>query len=406
MWQGSNGSKLTNIIKILVLPIFTISSLWACSAPQNNTAPLSNDLIVGAAKLEEYLPLLEGQQVGLVVNQTSVVGSTHLVDTLLARGVKVVKIFSPEHGFRGDAPDGETVKDGIDIKTQLPLVSLYGKVKKPTPEQLEGVDIIIFDIQDVGARFYTFISTMHYVMEACAENDKSIIILDRPNPNGHYVAGPVREEEQKSFVGYHPIPIVHGLTIGELAQMINGEGWLAGELTTNVTVIDVDGYDHKTRYSLPVKPSPNLPNDLAINLYPSLCLFEGTKISVGRGTTYPFQVIGYPDSTFGDFNFTPISIPNMSKYPPHENQECYGVDFREEDIDQQFTLKYLLEFYSKADFKDEFFNNYINRLVGYSNFVDQVRSGMTEQEITATWQADIKAYKKIRKKYLLYPDFE
>ncbi len=264
--------------------------------PAENTSP-SAPILPAAYQTEAYLPLLEGKNVAMVVNHTSLIGETHLVDSLLARGVAIQQIFAPEHGFRGEAANGELVQDATDVQTGLPIVSLYGKNRKPSPEQLSQVDVLVFDIQDVGARFYTYISTMHYLMEACAEQNKEMIILDRPNPNGFYVGGPVRSPAQKSFLGMHPIPIAHGLTVGELAQMINGEGWLTDSLQCDLKVIPVQHYTHRDRYSVPVRPSPNLPNDQAINLYPSICLFEATNISLGRGTGFPFQVLGNPDQT-------------------------------------------------------------------------------------------------------------
>jgi len=380
--------------------------ILSCSAQNKNGG---EKIIPGAHQIEIYLPKLKDQRVGVVVNQTSMIKDTHLVDTLLSLELqvnKILKIFAPEHGFRGQAADGEIIDDDVDIKTGLPIVSLYGKNKKPTAEDLKDLDLVIFDIQDVGARFYTFISTMHHVMEACAEYDKKMLVFDRPNPNGHYIDGPILQPEFRSFVGMHPIPIVHGLTIGELALMINGEGWLKGNVKCDLEIIPVKNYTHTTTYSLPIKPSSNLPNDLSIALYPSLCLFEGTKISVGRGTLFPFQVIGYPDIKFGEFSFTPVSIEDMSKYPKHENLTCYGIDFRGTDYQEGFTLKYLIEFYQKADFKDEFFTDYFFKLTGNRQLIEQIKNGIPEDEIKASWQAELEAYKIMRKKYLLYPDFE
>ncbi len=375
----------------------------------------SESIVVGAEQLDTYLPKLSGKNIGMVVNQTSMIGEQHLVDVLvnqnendfqIARVFSISRIFSPEHGFRGQAEAGETVRDATDIKTEISIVSLYGKMKKPIPELLSDLDIVVFDIQDVGARFYTYISTMHYIMEACAENGKKVLILDRPNPNGHYVDGPVLEPEFKSFVGMHPIPIVHGMTVGELAMMINEEGWLEGGVKCDLEVITVKNYTHTTSYSLPVNPSPNLPNDLSIALYPSLCLFEGTTISVGRGTHYPFTLIGYPDPVFGSFTFTPVSIQGMSTDPKHEDKLCYGIDFSDTTHPTGLSLKYLIEFYKKADFKDKFFGNYINLLAGTDKLANQIKEGKSEQEIKATWQEDLAKFKSIRKKYLLYPDFE
>lgn len=362
---------------------------------------------VGATQMNKYVPLFKDQKIALVVNQTSMVDRTHLVDTLLAMGVQIQKVFAPEHGFRGKADAGEHVKNSKDTKTHLPIISLYGKNKKPTPKQLSDVDWVVFDIQDVGARFYTYISTMHLVMEACAENNKKMLVLDRPNPNGHYVAGPMLDPRLKSFVGMHPIPIVHGLTVGELAQMINAEKWLKGGKTCDLTIIKVENYSHQILYNLPVKPSPNLPNDLSIRLYPSLCLFEGTQISVGRGTYSPFQMIGYPDKKFGKDVFTPKSIPGMSKYPKHQNKACYGIDFRRDKglaMLMGFSLKYLIDYYHKFGNKTKFFNGYFNTLVGNFSLQQKIKKGWTAEAIEKSWEKDLDAYKKLRKKYLLYDE--
>lgn len=372
----------------------------SCSA-QNE----SNRLQVGAERMDQYLPLLEGKAVALVVNQTSLVGSTHLVDTLLARGIAIKKVMAPEHGFRGEAPDGETIDDSRDAQTGLPIISIYGSSKKPSAEMLEDVDVLIFDIQDVGVRFYTFISTMHYVMEAAAENGKTVIVLDRPNPNGMYIDGPVKEEDVNSFVAMHPIPVVHGLTVGELAQMINGEAWLANGVTADLTVIPLKSWDHTQSYSLPVRPSPNLPNDNAIALYPSLGLFEGTVVSVGRGTDHPFEQIGHPLYSSGGTSFTPQ--PNAgSKYPPLEGELCVGYAFYEAESPRGFTLKWLIDFYQDLSPKTEFFKDYLTLLAGTDQLRKQIEAGLSEQDIKRLWQPKLNAYKAMRKQYLLYPDFE
>lgn len=387
--------------------LFAVSILWisGCSAQPKMAVP--KQIITGAEQTNEYLQKLVNKKVALLVNQTSMVGSRHLVDTLISLEIEITKAFSPEHGFRGNIPDGEIISDGKDAKTGIQIVSLYGKNKKPTAEQLRDVDVVIFDIQDVGARFYTYISTLHLVMEACAENGKKIIVLDRPNPNGQYVDGPIREDSLKSFVGMHPIPIVHGVTVGELAKMINGEGWLKGSIKADLEVIPVANYDHKMNYSLPIKTSPNLPNDLAVRLYPSLCLFEGTAVSVGRGTYFPFQTIGYPDSTFGDFSFTPVRIDSMSKYPPQENQECFGIDFRNQpNLPQGFSLSILIDAYKRATFKEAFFTKYFTTLSGTTELRRQIEAGLSEKEIRKSWDPQLADYKELRKKYLLYPDFD
>ncbi|SFF55842.1 exo-beta-N-acetylmuramidase NamZ family protein [Thermoflexibacter ruber] len=372
------------------------------SAPKTAT----NEIIVGAARFEAYLPLLKDKTVAMVVNQTSEVEGKHIVDWLLEKKVNVKKIFAPEHGFRGTADAGEKILSGVDEKTGLPLISLYGKDRKPSEEHLKEIDVVIFDIQDVGARFYTYISTMHYVMEACAEQGKKMIVLDRPNPNGDYVDGFVLDMKHQSFVGMHPIPVVHGLTVGELAQMINGEGWLANKVKCALEVIKCENYTHKSKYSLPIKPSPNLPNDRAVYLYPSLCFFEGTIVSLGRGTDSPFQVVGYPDYPDKTFSFTPKSTEG-AKNPPLKDQVCYGVDLRQtQDWKYRFSLHELIKFYKSAPDKSKFFNDFINRLAGTDRLKKMIEAGKTEEEIRASWQEELVAYKQKRKKYLLYEDFE
>ena len=360
---------------------------------------------VGAERAELYLPLLQGKRIGLVGNQTSILpqsNNKHVVDFLLENGIQVKKVFVPEHGFRGTADAGEKVDNSVDTKTGLPIVSLYGNNKKPSAEQIKDLDIVIFDLQDVGTRFFTYISTMHYVMEACAEQGKKMIIFDRPNPNGGYIDGPMLKPGFESFVGMHNIPIVHGLTVGELAKMINGEKWLKGGQTVDLEVIPVENWSHDQSYNLPIKPSPNLPNDLSIKLYPSTCLFEGTVVSLGRGTYFPFQVYGYPDPKFGDFTFTPVSIDGMSKTPPHQDQLCYGRDLRGESMNHQFTLSYLLEAYHKSEMKEKFFNNYFNTLVGTDELKKQILAGESEAEIRESWKAGHEVYKEKREKYLIY----
>jgi uncharacterized protein YbbC (DUF1343 family) len=375
-------------------------------APAPPPAPAAQSLLqTGAEQTTSYLPLLQGKRVAMVVNQTSVIGKSHEVDSLLALGVNIKLIYAPEHGFRGDADAGAHISNATDTKTGLPIYSLYGKNKKPTAEQLKDVDVVLFDIQDVGARFYTYISTMHYVMEACAEQNKQLLVLDRPNPNGYYVDGPVLEASNKSFVGMHPIPVVHGLTVGELARMINGEKWLAGQKSCPLTVIPVANYTHKTRYSLPVKPSPNLPNDLAIQLYPSICLFEGTTVSVGRGTEWPFQVIGSPFYKRKEFSFTPRPLPGATS-PPLLNQVCYGRKLTENDVPGQFSLAFVIDFYRNSTNQDKFFINFFNTLAGTNTLKNQIQAGLSEAEIRASWQPALNQYKNMRRAYLLYPDFE
>ncbi|MBL6445291.1 DUF1343 domain-containing protein [Fulvivirga sp. 29W222] len=388
-----------NRLILLISFFITISSCGHGQTERNNP------LIPGAHQTDSYLPLIKGKKIALVVNQTSMVGSTHLVDTLISLNINVKKVFAPEHGFRGDADAGEMVKSGTDVRTNLPIVSLYGNNKKPSSSQLADIDIVIFDIQDVGARFYTYISTMHYMMEACAENSKSIIILDRPNPNGMFVDGPILKPAFESFVGIHPIPVLHGLTVGELATMINGEGWLKGGAQCDIKVIPVKNYSHKNHYSLPIKPSPNLPNDLSIKMYPSLCLFEGTVISVGRGTYQPFQQIGHPDFKEMAHAFTPQSLEGMAKNPKYEGQKCYGIDFQKTEFNGGFSLAYLIEFHEKYNGND-FFTNYFDKLAGTDKLRKQIKSGFTENDIRKSWASELKAYMIIRKKYLLYEDFQ
>lgn len=383
-------------------PLVYILALWsflaAASPIQAQQQPLT-----GAAQPKLYLPLLQGKKVGVVSNQTSILQEQqHLVDFLLENDIDVVKVFVPEHGFRGTADAGEKVASGTDAKTGLPIVSLYGNNKKPTAAQLADLDLLLFDLQDVGVRFFTYISTLHYVMEAAAESKKPLLLLDRPNPNGSYVDGPILKKGFESFVGMHPIPLVHGLSIGELAQMINGEKWLKGGLKVDLTVIPVANWTHADPYELPVKPSPNLPNALAITLYPSTCLFEGTVVSLGRGTYFPFQVYGYPNARFGDFTFTPVAIDGMSKTPPHQNLLCYGKDLRTSDPKQQFTLSYLLDAYQRSGMKEKFFNSYFNTLVGTDELKKQLLAGKTEAEIRASWQQGLTDYAPLRAKYLLY----
>ncbi len=362
----------------------------------------SSGIKTGAEQLDLLLPKLQDKRVAFLVNHTAVIGRTHLVDSLQKRGVDIKKILSPEHGFRGNADAGETITDGVDTKTGLPLISLYGSNKKPTAEQLSDVDIIIFDIQDVGVRFFTYISSLHYLMEACAEQNKKLIVLDRPNPNASYVDGPVLDPALKSFVGMHPIPIVHGLTVGELAQMINGEGWLDGKRKCELEIIKLKNYTHQTSYTLPIKPSPNLPNKQSVLLYPSTCLFEGTVLSVGRGTQHPFEWIGHPDLKNQPFQFTPISIEGMAKKPPHENSVCFGVDLSKEKTGKKISLKYIMQLYQKFPDKEKFFIPFFDKLAGTKLLKEQIKKGMTEKQIKATWKKDLDMYKLMRKKYLIY----
>jgi uncharacterized protein YbbC (DUF1343 family) len=356
-------------------------------------------LVLGAERTNIYLPLLKNKKIAVVGNQSSMISNTHLVDSLLSLKINVVKVFSPEHGFRGKADAGAKIEDETDEKTGLPIISLYGKNKKPTVEQLKGIELLLFDIQDVGARFYTYISTLHYVMEAAADNNIKVIVLDRPNPNGHYIDGPIREKGFESFVGMHPIPIVHAMTIGEYAQMINGEKWIARQC--DLTVIEMENYTHDMSYDLPIKPSPNLPNSRSINLYPSLCLFEGTNVSLGRGTEYPFQHFGAPYLK-SNYSFTPKSGEG-SKSPPHENKKCYGTDLRFQDnYLEEINLNWLIESYNNCPEKEKFFNSFFDKLAGTDKLRLQIIEAKTAKEIKESWQENLNEFKKIRNKYLLY----
>ena len=363
-----------------------------------------------AAELtEKYVSSLVGKTIAVVANQTSTVGSVHLVDSLLSLGISVKNVFAPEHGFRGNADAGEKVKDGKDKKSGLPIISLYGKNLKPSAEMFKGVDLILFDIQDVGARFYTYISTMTYMMEACAEQGVPMMILDRPNPNGHYVDGPVLDPKFKSFVGMHPIPVVHGMTMGEYAQMVNGEGWLKDSIHCNLTVIEMDHYDHNSIHELPVKPSPNLPNMKSIYLYPSLCFFEGTIVSAGRGTDKPFQIFGYPKMPNATFEFTPRSIKGAASNPKFKGKRCNGIDLSSESDSSlralsKLDLSWLIRTYKdyKSDSKEFFDPKFFDLLAGSDSLRKHIKSGKTVKEIEATWKDDLDRFKSVREKYLLY----
>jgi uncharacterized protein YbbC (DUF1343 family) len=367
-------------------------------------------VITGAERTEVYLPMISGKKIAVAANQTSMIGSVHLMDSLVSCGIDIVRIFSPEHGFRGNEDDGALVKDGIDQKTGIQIRSLYQESKKPDKSDLEDIDIVIFDIQDVGIRFYTFISTLHYIMEACAENGKSLIVLDRPNPHGFYIDGPLLKPEYRSFVGMHEVPLVYGMTIGEYAMMINGEGWLSGGLKCNLTVIQCANYDHLSKYDLPVRPSPNLPTMNGVYLYPSLAFFEGTVLSVGRGTDFPFEVFGHPDLTGCSFTFIPESRPGAETNPVLKGQECKGVDLRYlRDLGHErparIDLQWLMFAYSHIPDTGEFFNDYFEKLAGNDILRKQIIMGLTEDEIRESWKEDLEKFKTIRKKYLLYKDF-
>lgn len=399
----------------LLTLILVLAFLISCGNSVKNKSN-AGSIKTGAEQTEKYLPLMKGKQVAIVANQTSVIGKTSLVDSLKTLGVNIVKIFGPEHGFRGTASAGAVVADSIDAKTGIPEISLYGKKSKPSKEDLKDVDLVIFDIQDVGARFYTYINLLARVMEACAENQKVLIILDRPNPNGFTVDGPILDMKLKSGIGQFPIPITHGLTIGELAQMYNGEGWLANQVKCPVTIIPVANYTHDLEYVLPVAPSPNLNTTQSILLYPSLCLFEGTIISQGRGTYFPFTVLGNPDLKGKyQFSFTPVSIKGIAETPLHQDKTCYGLDLRKYDTSElrktgQINLKWLIEMYLAYPFKEKFFDfkqskqmGNFDKLAGNTLFKEQIIAGKSEEEIRKSWEPGLSDFKKLRKKYLLYP---
>jgi uncharacterized protein YbbC (DUF1343 family) len=377
-----------------------------------DTTKIEDPIVVGANLTDDYIPILENKKVAIVGNQTSVIfkdsitsqNYVHLVDSLLSRNIKIQKVFAPEHGFRGKADAGELVADGKDIKTGLPIFSLYGKNKKPSKEALSNIDIVVFDIQDVGVRFYTYISTLHYVMQACAENNIPVLILDRPNPNAHYIDGPTLESEHSSFLGVHPIPLVHGMTIGEYAKMINGEGWLGKELTCEVNIVPVKNYTHTTSYSLPIRPSPNLPNDKAINLYPSLGFFEGTTINAGRGTETQFQIFGSPDLALEKYDYAYIPRPNFgSKYPKHRGEVCYGKDLRKNESLDSINLEWLINAYTHIKIKEKFFNTKsFTAHAGTKKLQQQIEQGLSFREIKSTWIEGLEKFKIKRAQYLIY----
>jgi uncharacterized protein YbbC (DUF1343 family) len=362
--------------------------------------------VPGASRIELYRDIIEGKSVAVVANQTSMCGQNHLVDNLLSIGIDIKVIFSPEHGFRNLADAGETIENGKDNNTGISVISIYGNHLKPSAEDLKGIDVVIFDIQDVGARFYTYISTLHYVLEACAENHVKCLVLDRPNPNGFYFDGNILDTAYSSFVGMHPVPIVHGMTVGEYAQMINGEGWLKGGVKCDLAVIKCNNYNHKTYYTLPVKPSPNLPNQTAVYLYPSICFFEGTNLSLGRGTSFPFQVFGSPDLPDRGFSFTPESVPG-AKNPPLLGVKCYGTDLRDAIKMKlvpkgELNLDWIISAYNAFPQKDKFFTPYFDVLAGGPVLREQIQKGMTAKQIRATWKEGLEKFARIREKYLLY----
>ena len=373
-----------------------------------NFSSQKNEVIVGSERIDEYLEKISNMSVGLLVNHSSLVNNTHLIDTLISRNINIKKIFTPEHGFTGNIERGKTVNEDTLIIDEriIPIISMYGKSRIPTKESMKGLDIIIFDIQDVGARFYTYISAMHNMMNICAELGISFLVLDRPNPNSGYIDGPVLEMEYQSYIGMHEIPIVHALTVGELATMIKGEKWIENSEKLDLEVIKVDDWDHTMEYELPVRPSPNLPNQQSILLYPSLCLFEQTTVSIGRGTSYPFQVIGHPNYYDKSFSFIPVSVDEERK-PKFEGNESYGIDLRKIEVKKELNIKYLIDFYNKLKDNDsEFFGKYFYRIAGNKILENQIKDGISEKEIRSSWEIKLSQYKEKRKKYLLYKDFE
>lgn len=408
--------------KLFLSPLFFLSVYCASvkqhqhssTAPQQE--PTGQEIRTGAEQTEKYLPYLKGKRIGILGNQTSVIRKTHLVDSLKKLGVQIVKVFGPEHGFRGNASNGAYVKDEVDSATRIPIVSLYGPKRKPSKEDLANIDLMIYDVQDVGCRFYTNINVLADVMEACAENGKELLVLDRPNPNGYFVDGPVLDMKLRSGIGRFPIPITHGMTIGEFAQMINGEGWLPRKMKCAVRIIPVANYNHDMAYTLPVPPSPNLNTQQSILLYPSLCIFEGTVISQGRGTFFPFTVLGNPllKGSYS-FSFTPVSLRGMSEEPLHKNEACYGLDLRNYDTNElrkskKINIQWLMEMYRAYPKKEKFFDytqssamGNIDFRTGDSNFKEQIKAGVPEEEIRKSWEPGLSKYKEMRKKYLLYP---
>lgn len=386
--------------------IFFVSLLVFSTGCSGVSELNDTEIMTGAEQTERYLYMLKDKEIALVANQSSLIGRTHLVDTLLASGIRIKKIFSPEHGFRGNSEAGAGIQDGKDETTGIRIISLYGQSRKPPLSELEDIDLVLFDLQDVGTRFYTYISTLHYVMEACAEKGKTLIILDRPNPNGDYIDGPVLEDGFRSFVGMHEIPVLHGMTIGEYANMINGEGWLEGGIKCTLSVIACRNYDHGMKYSLPVPPSPNLPDYQAVRLYPSLCFFEGTVVSIGRGTDFPFQVYGHPDFDSTGFSFIPESRPGFSLHPKCEGIKCNGFDLREYPADpgqlSKLNLKWLISAYTDYPDKENFFIPYFDLLSGTDRLKEQITTGWTEEEIRGSWQDGIQKFREKRKKYLIY----
>lgn len=409
---------MKRLIMLLVVLGATLGMLSFLTRENRTAAPLSSEskILTGADQTDKYLPYLKGKRVAILANQTSIIGKSHMVDSLKSRGVNIVKVFGPEHGFRGNASAGVQVADETDPKTGIPIISLYGKKNKPSKEDLADVDVMVYDLQDVGVRFYTNINALSRLMEACAESDKEILILDRPNPNAYLIDGPILDMKFKSGIGMFPIPASHGLTVGEFAQMANGEGWLTNKVKCKLKIIPVANYNHEMAYTLPVSPSPNLNTQQGILLYPSTCLFEGTYLNHGRGTYFPFTVLGSPElKGIYEFSYTPTGIKGMAETPLHMNQVCYGLDLRNYDVNilrqkKQINIQWMMELYKAHPNKEKFFDSslsnqmgVIERLIGVADFRQQIIDGKSEAEIRASWEPGLSEYKKMRTKYLLYP---
>ncbi len=407
--------KIINVFILLYITVISFSCTSPSTIERSNANAKSGKIITGADQTERYIKDLEGKRVGILANPTTIIGQKHLVDSLLSRGIKIVKVFGPEHGFRGNASNGAKVADEKDPATGIPIISLYGSKRKPSATDLADVDVMMFDIQDVGCRFYTYINVLRDVMEGCAENNKELLILDRPNPNGYVIDGPILDMRLKSGIGQFPIPITHGMTIAEFAQMINGEGWLANKMTCKLKIVPVAHYNHDLPYTLPVKPSPNLNTQQSILLYPSMCLFEGAILNYGRGTQFPFTILGSPalKDKF-TFSFTPLSIPGMSESPIHMNEVCYGIDLRNYDVNQlrktkRINIQWMIDMYKAYPDKDKFFDRSFSKqmgnidfLAGVSEFKEQIKAGKSVEDIQKSWEPGLSNYKEMRKKYLLY----
>ena len=398
------------------LPFALLILIQTGCYPQKKNAIAQKQIRTGAEQTDKYLPLLKGKRVAIMSNPTSIIGKTHLVDSLKSLGINIVKVFGPEHGFRGNSSAGVAIQDEIDAKSGIPIISLYGRKNKPSKEDMADVDVLIYDLQDVGVRFYTNINALSRLMESCHESGKPMIILDRPNPNAYLIDGPILDMKFRSGIGMFPLPMSHGLTVGEFAQMANGEGWLTNGVKCDLTIIPVANYDHSMPYTLPVPPSPNLNTQQAIMLYPSTCMFEGTYLNHGRGTYFPFTVLGSPElKGIYEFSYTPTGIKGMAETPLFMNQECYGLDLRQYDVEKlrasgKINIQWIIELYNKHPYKEKFFDSRLSRemnnieiQIGNDLFRKQIIAGTSEEEIRKTWEPGLSKYKEMRKKYLLYP---